>query len=125
MNKNYNTKNKFLKSIALGSFLLGSFAATSSQLQAGPLHEAVFSGSMTETHRLLRAGENPNETDKYGYLPLQYAATPEMTDLLLNGRADINMPNAWGDTTLRRAVSTHYPNLAHIKQLLQRGAKKD
>jgi hypothetical protein len=35
------------------------------------------------------------------------------------------MPNAWGDTTLRRAVSTHYPNLAHIKQLLQKGAKTD
>ncbi|MDR0740916.1 MAG: ankyrin repeat domain-containing protein [Puniceicoccales bacterium] len=207
MNKSYNIKNKFLKNIALGSFLFGSFTGTFSQLQADPnkkdsqrklsrsssvpsekdsqrkflsssvprgkdsqrkplsssmprgkdsqrklsrsssvlpahttveksfaqpqshsLHDVVLSDDAAEVLRLLQAGADPNELDRFGYTPLQCATSTGMIDLLCALGADINKPNQWGDTPLRGAVSVPNPNLQsleHIKQLLRKGAQKD
>ncbi|MDR2371754.1 MAG: ankyrin repeat domain-containing protein [Puniceicoccales bacterium] len=126
MNKSYNIKNKFLKNIALGSFLFSGFAGTFSQLQAGPLHGAVTNEDIDEVYRLLEAGEDPNAIDnRFGYTPLHLANTPEMVNLLCSKGAHINNSGRWGSTPLREAVSAYYPNLELIKALLRQGANKD
>jgi ankyrin repeat protein len=125
MNKSYNTKNKFLKNIMFGGFLLSSFAGTFPQLQADPIHDAVKTNDIIEVRQLLSNGANPNKIDTYGYTPLYYTANPEMFDLLISAGADINQPNGWGNTLLRCAVSSLWPDREYIKFLLQKGANKD
>jgi hypothetical protein len=125
MNQTYNTKNKFLKTIALGSFLFGGFAGTFSQLQAGPLHDSVAADNMTRTYGLLRQGADPNEIDECGCKPLFYADSRAMIDLLCRAGADPNLPDETGDTPLHNVLCVVHPNLDLAKALLQKGARTD
>ncbi|MDR1345760.1 MAG: ankyrin repeat domain-containing protein [Bacteroidales bacterium] len=137
MNKNYDTKSKFLKNIALGSFLLGSFAGTSSQLQADPIHSKSFRGDVIAVQQLLNSGVDPNKKNTSGEAPLHLASTPEVIDLLCNNGANPNITNPLGNTPLHLAIRAvretdtqlrrqHLQELlSRMEQLLRRGANKD
>ncbi|MDR2371752.1 MAG: ankyrin repeat domain-containing protein [Puniceicoccales bacterium] len=136
MNKSYNIKNKFLKNIVLGSFLFGSFAGTSSQLQAAPIHSRAARGDVVGIQQLLSGGANPNQKDNLEQTPLHFASTPGVIDILYTWGADPNAANNFGDTPLHCKVRTLLATnlqgnekkiqslLSCIKQLLQIGADK-
>ncbi|MDR1345762.1 MAG: ankyrin repeat domain-containing protein [Bacteroidales bacterium] len=146
MNKNFETKNKFLKNIALGSFLLGSFAGTSSQLQADPIHSKSFRGDAIAVQQLLNSGVDPNKKNTSGEAPLHLASTPEVINLLCDKGANPNIANSLGNTPLHSALIRlcYHENVGGsemlkaaaiaeklkkqldcIQQLLRRGANKD
>jgi ankyrin repeat protein len=142
VNKSYNIKNKFLKNIVLGSFLFSSFAGTSSQLQAAPIHGRAARGDVVGIQQLLNGGANPNQRDEHGQTPLHFANTPDVIDILCDWGADPNVANNFGYTPLHYKVRVlfepHLNDLTRpqnnkrkiqsllscIKQLLRRGADK-
>jgi hypothetical protein len=120
VNKNHNIKNKSLKSILLGSCLLGGFMGIFSQLQAGPLHSAARNGDVREIRRLLRAGTDVDERDDSGNRPLHYAGNPEVVDLFYENGANVNAAGLQGNTPLFMALVAL--RLEVVKQLIRNGA---
>ncbi|MDR2812777.1 MAG: ankyrin repeat domain-containing protein [Puniceicoccales bacterium] len=104
MNKNHNTKNKLLKNIALGSYLLSSFAGTLSQLQADPIHAKAANSKTDEVQQLIASGINVNQKNSTGATPLHFSDTEEMTVLLCDLGADVNATDDNGDTPLHNAL---------------------
>ena len=51
-----------------------SFGAQSSTVATTPLQDAVRSNDLAAVQRLLRAGANPSEANRYGVTPLSLAA---------------------------------------------------
>jgi hypothetical protein len=128
MNKSYNTKNKFLKNIMFGSFLLGSFAGTFSQLQAtsNSIYEAVENNDTCTTSTLIKKQrEIVNKKDSLGNTPLHYANTAAMINLLCKNGAKVNEPGYMGDTPLHNTLTVYPPNLECIEALLKQGAQID
>jgi ankyrin repeat protein len=135
INKSYNTKNKFLKNIALGSFLF--FAGTFSQLEAGLIHTRAGQGDAEAVAELLDNDiASIDEKDDSGNAPLHFAGTPAVIDLLCDRGADPNITNPWGDTPLHIAIRALLETkgygqqllqrlLSRIQQLLLRGTNKD
>ena len=87
------------------------------------LHWAVRSDDRESVQLLLRAGAQPNVSNRYGVTPLSLAATngnPELVKLLLESGADPNTASPEGETALMTAA--HAGNPASVVALLDHGA---
>ncbi len=91
----------------------------------GDLHVAVRSGEIDRVKALLQQGANVNERDSLGGTALHDAAWAgdlKMAELLLDARADPNLPHLEGGSTpLHYAVITNHPEFVEL--LLGRGAR--
>jgi ankyrin repeat protein len=105
MNETYSTKNKFLKTIALGSFLFGGFAGTFSQLQACSRlrRYPAISSFDTETLRQLHIFLDAQTTPSERLIDAIYAHDVAQATQLLNANVDPNTRDA-GRTLLHLVV---------------------
>ena len=90
-----------------------------------PLHLAALNLDVEAVARLLKAGANPNATNKWGDTPLIYSASSlKKVQLLVEHGADVNAQAASGATVLSAAGAFHdsYPV---VRWLLDHGAKTD
>jgi ankyrin repeat protein len=93
---------------------------------APALHWAVYRQDLPTARRLLRAGADPNEPNRYGLKPLHLALSNSdlnMVRLLLAAHADPNSADATGETCLMMAAGSGDP--AMVKSLLSHGAAVD
>ena len=107
--------------VFLGCFLLEFLWKVLSPLS---LHRAARDGSPGLAQLLIKAGANPNATNKEGMTPLCVAAKegrPEMARLLVKAGADLNATNKDGTTPLYIAVFLEHGETA--KALMDAGAK--
>jgi ankyrin repeat protein len=142
MNRINIFRNKSLKSAIVGSLLLGSFAFShvgnasyphsskrvSIESLAPKLCVAVMQGNVSEVASLLLEGCKPDMPDKFGYVPLHNAFTPEIIYGLCRYRADVNQQHpTTGLTPLHLAIggTKGLPDIKRIEALLQKGAKID
>ncbi len=104
------------------TFLAGLFFGASAAF-AGPLHDALKQGEITQVTRLLDNGTNLAEPDPTGEPPLLIAAVEGRTDivtLLLERGADITVRNKRGLTALHAAA--YVGNLQVVELLVSKGA---
>jgi ankyrin repeat protein len=90
---------------------------------AGPLHDAVTQGDVTQATQLLDGGADPTEPDATGEPPLLIAAlkgNASIVALLVDRGADINVRNKRGLTALHAAA--YGGNLQVVRLLLSKGA---
>ncbi len=87
------------------------------------LHEAVYSGNVDETRRLLAAGADPSTANVFGATPMMLAAQrgdAGLIRLLLDAGADVESANSEGQTALMVVARTGAVEAAQL--LLKRGA---
>ncbi len=105
------------------SFFWAGLLVCVSAAFAGPLHDAVRQGDVTQAAQLLDAGTNLAAPDPTGEPPLLIAALEGHADvvaLLLDRGADINVRNKSGLTALHAAA--YGGNLPVVELLLSKGA---
>jgi ankyrin repeat protein len=100
---------------------------------AGGLCSAAVSGDLALAKEEIEKGEDPNQTDKYGWTPLMWAAyydQPEMVSFLLENGAEPNVGSIhWygtvppGSTPL--IMAAYYDNPRVVELLLKNGADPD
>jgi ankyrin repeat protein len=98
MNKNHTIKNKLLKNIALGSFLLGNFTGAFSKIQASMNSAAA--NDISRLERLIAERHDPNARNSNGATPLHFAGTKKAVELLLKAGGGANAQNKSGNTPL-------------------------
>lgn len=89
------------------------------------LHIAVASGKLLATEFLLNQGVNPNAMDNQGCTPLLLACTrhiPEIVQLLISHKADVNLADDDGVTPIMAAAGEG--DLAVVRALAAAGAKQ-
>jgi ankyrin repeat protein len=96
--------------------LIGLFIF-STNLYAGPLHDAVEVGAVKRIERLILQGEDVNEIDERGIWPLLAACTngdSRTVTLLLNLGADPNLEDQYHYTALHEVSTLGYREVAEI-----------
>ena len=84
---------------------------------------ACMKGDIEMVNDLLKAGANPNQSDKFEDTPLNKVVRIgdlEMVKLLLKSGADPNKRNKWNNTPLHYAIDKRHLDI--IKLLLKAGA---
>lgn len=96
------------------------------------LHRALMSDSAPPKPEVIKTlidrGVNINARDRYGNVPLHYAARlkkPELIKMLLDVGAEIDPVNKDALTPLRLMLTSNPPNLEAIELFLSRGANMD
>lgn len=87
------------------------------------LSREIIAGDMTNLHRRLELGANPNEYDPYGYNPLIMAimlANEEGFHTLIDSGADINQTDIYGQSPLQWAIKCE--NMSLVKALCHKKA---
>lgn len=105
--------------------LLDRHAALSSSADGSTiLMKAAEAGHVPLVERLLKSGENPNQTDRSNNTALHYTVLNEhnknarpVIDLLVKYEAQISLKNAYGDTALALAERLHRNNLETVQHL--------
>jgi len=85
------------------------------------IFEDVILNNVENVRDLLERGVDPNEYEE-GAMPIFYARSPEMIDLLLSYGADINAKGEFGWTPLFQAVAFREADI--VSHLLKRGADR-
>jgi ankyrin repeat protein len=90
------------------------------------LHIVVKRGDQPYTSFLLAKGADPNARDNKGNTPLTLAAAggyDNLIELLVNGKANVNLGNGSGETPLILAV--HRRDTEMVRELIKNGADPD
>lgn len=117
-------RHNVLAAIASGMLVLGLVATAHAQGGVTSLHFAVERDDLKAAERLVRAGANVNEANRFGLTPLAIAsgnANASMIELLLKSGADANAGTADGETPLMTAASTG--SASAVRLLLTHGAQ--
>jgi uncharacterized protein len=100
---------------------------SSSGINETALGIATFAGNKEITEMLIKNGANVNFQDAYGIAPIHGASRTnqiEVIKLLLDNKADINLPTTTGkETPLHYAARFNNPDV--VKLLIEKGAAKD
>jgi ankyrin repeat protein len=74
-------------------------------VQAGhSVHELVERNDLQRVQEFIQQGHGINRANRYDETPLHLARTPEMIKLLIEGGAEVNIENHFGDSPLLQAV---------------------